>query len=48
MSEVTDLASAWGHEGTRINQGSGIIYITEKADRQHQLSTNCGILVDTG
>ena len=38
MPEVTDLASAWGHEGTRTNQGSGIIYITEEPDRQHQLS----------
>ena len=38
MPEVTDLASAWGHEGTRTNQGSGIIYITEKPDLQHQLS----------
>ena len=38
MPEVTDLASALGHEGTRTNQGSGIIYITEKPDRQHQLS----------
>ena len=38
MPEVTDLASAWGHEGTRTNQGTGIIYITEKHDRQHQLS----------
>ena len=39
MPEVTDMASAWGHEGTRTNQGSGIIYITEKHDRQHQLRT---------
>ena len=38
MLEVTDLASAWGHEGTRTNQASGIIYITETPDRQHQLS----------
>ena len=37
-SEVTDLASAWGHEGTRTNQGSDIIYITEKTDHQHQLN----------
>ena len=38
MPEVTDLASAWGHDGTRTNQGSGIIYITEEPDRQQQLS----------
>ena len=38
MPEVTDMASAWGHEGTRTNQGFGIIYSTEKADRQHQMS----------
>ena len=38
MPGVTDLASAWGHEGTRTTQGSGIIYVTEKPDRQHQLS----------
>ena len=38
MPEVTDLASARGHEATRTNQGSGIIYITEKPDHQHQLS----------
>ena len=38
MPEETDLASAWGHEGTRTNQGFGIIYIAEKPDRQHQLS----------
>ena len=51
MLEVTDLASAWGHEGTRTNHGSGIIFITEKPDRQHQLSMQCttfGLLVDTG
>ena len=38
MPEVTDLASALGHEGTRTNQGSGIIFIIEKPDRQRQLS----------
>ena len=44
MPEVTDLASAWGHEGTRTNQGSGIIYIIEKPDRPHELSM-CSALV---
>ena len=38
MPEVTDLAAAWGHEGTRTNQGSCIIHITEKPYQQHQLS----------
>ena len=48
MAGVTDLASAWGHEETRTNQGSGIIYITEKPDRQHAQCTNFGVLIDTG
>ena len=30
--------SAWGHEGTRANEGSRIIYITEKYVRHHHLS----------
>ena len=38
MPEVTDLTPAWGHEGTRTNQDSRIIYITMKSDRKHQLS----------
>ena len=29
MPGVSDLASAWGHEGTGTNQASRIIYITE-------------------
>ena len=32
---VSDEASGWGHEGTGTNQGSCIIYITEKPVRQH-------------
>ena len=34
---VSDLASAGGQEGTGTNQGFRIIYITEKAVRQHHL-----------
>ena len=46
MPEETDPASAWGHEGTRTNQlGTGIIYITEKPDRQHQLSMRSAQIV---
>ena len=48
MPGVTDLASARDHVGTRTNQGSGINYITEKPDCQHQpghaLSTKFGLL----
>ena len=39
------LASAWGHEGTMISQGSCIIYITEKPVRQHVQGTNFGLFV---
>ena len=35
---VSDLASARGYEGRRTNQGSCIIYITEKPVRQHHLT----------
>ena len=35
---VSDLALGWGHDGTRPNQGSRIIYITEKPVRQHHQS----------
>ena len=35
MPEVSDLASAWGPEGTRTNQGPCIIYIMEKPARPH-------------
>ena len=34
----SDLASGWGYEETRTNQGSCIIYITENPVRQHHLS----------
>ena len=39
MPGVSGLASAWGYEETRTNQGSRIIYITEKSVRQHAQST---------
>ena len=42
MPGVSDLASARGHEGTRTNQGSPIIYITEKAVQ----SMTFGLFVD--
>ena len=45
MPGVSDLASGWGHEGTRTNQGSYIIEITEKPDRQRVQRTNFGLLV---
>ena len=35
---VSDLASGWGYEETRTNQGSRIIYFTENPVRQHHLS----------
>ena len=38
MPGVSGLASAWGHEGTKSNQGSHIIYITEKPVRKHAQS----------
>ena len=38
MPGVSDLASARGQEGTRTNQGSCIVYITEKPARKHAKS----------
>ena len=32
---VSNLASVWHHWETKTNEGSGIIYITEKAAHQH-------------
>ena len=32
MPGVSDLASAWGHEGTRNNQDSCIVYIAAEHD----------------
>ena len=46
MPGVSDLASTWGHEGTRTDQGYPIIYITEKPDRLHAQSTTYGLFVD--
>ena len=43
---VSDLAPACGHEGTRTNQGSCIIYITEKPVQQHEQSTTFGLFVE--
>ena len=37
MPGVPDKPSAWGHEGTRTNQGSRIDYITEKPYFHHHL-----------
>ena len=42
MPGVSDLASAWGYEATRTNQGSRIIYITEKSVHQRAQSTTFG------
>ena len=38
MTGVSDLASARGHKGTKTNQVSCFIYITDKPVRQHHLS----------
>ena len=46
MPGVSDLALAWGHEGTRTDQGSRIIYITKKPNRQHAQSTILGLFVE--
>ena len=46
MPGLSDLASAWGHEGTMISQGSRIIYITEKPVRQRVQGTNLGLFVE--
>ena len=46
MPGVSDLAPAWGHEGTWTNQGSRIIYITEKPVRQDAQSTTFGLFVE--
>ena len=43
---VSDLASGWGYEETRTNQGSRIIYITENPVRQHHLSMLRARLLD--
>ena len=32
MPGVSDLASVWGHKGTRTHQGSPIIYITDNRE----------------
>ena len=40
---VSDLASARGHEGKRTNQGSHLIYITEKPVHQHAQNTTFGL-----
>ena len=46
---VSDLPSAHGHKETRTNQGSRIIYITDKPVPQHPLRnvqrTTFGLLV---
>ena len=42
MPGVSDLASARGHEGTRTNQGSSIVYITG----QHEHSPTYWLLVE--
>ena len=41
---VSYLVSTWGHEGTRTNQDSRIIYITEKPE--HAQSTTFGLVVE--
>ena len=46
MSEVTDLALACGHEGRMPNQGSLIVYITEKHARQYAQSTTYVLFVE--
>ena len=43
---VSDLASGWGYEETRTDQGSRIIYITDKPVRQHHLSMRRARLLD--
>ena len=43
---VFDLASASGHEGTRTNQGSCIVYVTEKPAGQYVQSTIYGLFVE--
>ena len=43
---VSDMASARGQELTRTNQGSSIIYITEKPVRQHAQSTTSRLFVE--
>ena len=43
---VSDLASGWGYEETRTNQGSRITYITDKPVRQHHLSMRRARLLD--
>ena len=40
---VSNLASAWRHEGTMTSQGSRIVYITEKSVRKHAQSTTFGL-----
>ena len=47
MSVVSDLASAFGHEGTKTNQGSCIVYNTEKPARKHAQSMILGLFVET-
>ena len=42
MPGVSDLALERGHEGTRTNQGSHIVYITEKPARKYGQSTTLG------
>ena len=46
MPGVSDLASAWGHEGTRTNQDSRIIYIKEKHVQNHAQSTAFGLFIE--
>ena len=43
---VSDLALARDHEGTRFNQGSRIVYITEKHTKKHAQSTTFRLLVE--
>ena len=46
--EVSDLASARGHEGTRTNRGSRIVYIRETcapASSEHANSMTFGLAI---
>ena len=46
MPGVPDMTSAGGHVGTRTNQGSRIIYITEKPVHQHAQSTTFELIFE--
>ena len=48
MLRVFDLTSTLGHEGTRTNQGSRIIYITEKPTRKPAQCTTFELFIEAG